>query len=243
MKYGNSNALVLDKALLELLNITEGSLVKIKTDGTSLIITPHDQETVEKVSPTVVPMETLSQAMGNNFVQAAKDPVRAREYLDKISAVEQRYKEAFKKLQVPEFQQEYQALAKQFEDSYADPEFSRLNAELTCKYMPEFASMQQEMGAISAQYADITQYDEYKKHNAELYEQAKKIHAKYSHLQPEVMKLQENPDYIHDLVVLAEQYQTMKDATSYISQYGKLITKYIPEYAQYQKELHSLWEK
>ena len=38
VKYGNSNALVLDKAILELLNIPEGAHVKIKTDGTSLII-------------------------------------------------------------------------------------------------------------------------------------------------------------------------------------------------------------
>jgi len=40
VRYGNSNALVLDRAILELLNIGEGSTVKLHTDGTSLIITP-----------------------------------------------------------------------------------------------------------------------------------------------------------------------------------------------------------
>jgi antitoxin component of MazEF toxin-antitoxin module len=55
VKYGNSNALVLDKALLELLNITEGSVVKIKTDGVSLIITPQDAVAPEQVSKTVSP--------------------------------------------------------------------------------------------------------------------------------------------------------------------------------------------
>ena len=38
IRYGNSNAIVLDKAILELLNIPEGSFVKLKTDGQSLII-------------------------------------------------------------------------------------------------------------------------------------------------------------------------------------------------------------
>ena len=52
VKYGNSNALILDKAILELLNIEEGSIIKLKTDGRSIIITPHTKATSEKVSET-----------------------------------------------------------------------------------------------------------------------------------------------------------------------------------------------
>lgn len=44
IKYGNSTALVLDRAILELLNMKEGALVKLKTDGVSLIITPEFNE-------------------------------------------------------------------------------------------------------------------------------------------------------------------------------------------------------
>lgn len=50
VKYGNSNALVFDKAILELLNIKEGSIVKISTDGKTLTITPQDNESGETVS-------------------------------------------------------------------------------------------------------------------------------------------------------------------------------------------------
>lgn len=51
VKFGNSNALVLDKAILELLNMGEGSVVKLKTDGKSLIITPqHEEPASEKPS-------------------------------------------------------------------------------------------------------------------------------------------------------------------------------------------------
>lgn len=39
-KYGNSTTLVIDKAILELLNMDESSIVRLQTDGKSLIITP-----------------------------------------------------------------------------------------------------------------------------------------------------------------------------------------------------------
>jgi antitoxin component of MazEF toxin-antitoxin module len=32
VKYGNSNALILDRAILELLNINEGAVLKLHTD-------------------------------------------------------------------------------------------------------------------------------------------------------------------------------------------------------------------
>ena len=41
-KYGNSTTLVIDKAILELLNMDESTIVKLQTDGKSLIITPVD---------------------------------------------------------------------------------------------------------------------------------------------------------------------------------------------------------
>jgi len=50
IKYAYSNALVLDRAILELLNIEEGSMIKIKTDGKSIIITPHVQSNPEKIT-------------------------------------------------------------------------------------------------------------------------------------------------------------------------------------------------
>ncbi len=40
VKHGNSSALILDKALLKILNLDNTSEVEISTDGKSLIITP-----------------------------------------------------------------------------------------------------------------------------------------------------------------------------------------------------------
>lgn len=39
-KHGNSRALVIDKGILELLNITDETLLEIRTDGSRLIIEP-----------------------------------------------------------------------------------------------------------------------------------------------------------------------------------------------------------
>lgn len=44
VRHGNSSALILDKPILELLNITENTILKLTTDGTSLIITPMPEE-------------------------------------------------------------------------------------------------------------------------------------------------------------------------------------------------------
>jgi antitoxin MazE len=40
-KHGNSYALVIDKPILELLNITPDSLLEVTTDGTTLTIRPR----------------------------------------------------------------------------------------------------------------------------------------------------------------------------------------------------------
>ena len=74
VKYGNSNALVLDKALLELLNITEGSVVKIKTDGTSLIVTPQNNGSQQgTIMPTITPQDALNNAVEQNSVGDRKN--------------------------------------------------------------------------------------------------------------------------------------------------------------------------
>ena len=39
-KHGNSKAIIIEKALLEILNINESTDLEISTDGTSLVITP-----------------------------------------------------------------------------------------------------------------------------------------------------------------------------------------------------------
>ena len=48
-KYGNSFAIIIDKPILELLNITYNTSLKIKTDGEKIIIEPIKKATNKKV--------------------------------------------------------------------------------------------------------------------------------------------------------------------------------------------------
>jgi len=61
VKYGNSNALIIDKAILELLNIEEGSIIKIRTDGKSIIITPHEKAAPEKIHEAFAHSEAIKE--------------------------------------------------------------------------------------------------------------------------------------------------------------------------------------
>lgn len=51
IKHENSNALIIDKSILDILNIGTKTILKIKTDGKSIIITPIDKgKLLKKVS-------------------------------------------------------------------------------------------------------------------------------------------------------------------------------------------------
>lgn len=47
VQHGNSSALIMDKAILELLNINLNTPLEITTDGKSLIISPVESENSE----------------------------------------------------------------------------------------------------------------------------------------------------------------------------------------------------
>lgn len=50
-KYGNNLALIIDKPILELLNIKEDTLLKVTTDGKSIIVIPLDgHNDIDKIS-------------------------------------------------------------------------------------------------------------------------------------------------------------------------------------------------
>src|SRR5579863_6335427 len=71
VKYGNSNALILDRAILELLNISEGAIVKLHTDGKSLVITPQEPTEVKDV--WMEGMERLELLKNSRVAQMKKD--------------------------------------------------------------------------------------------------------------------------------------------------------------------------
>lgn len=241
VKYGNSNALVLDKALLELLDIAEGSVVKIKTDGNSLIITPQKSASEQTIMPTINPQETLSQAIQQNVAQHYNNP---DEYMAEIKKLYAKYNDTIKKINSPEYKQEILEIDKSFNGNRLDPEFGKAVAALHQKFAPELANMDQEMNELTKKYAttELKQAQQLQTSFSSSVERFKQVHEKYRHIHDLFAKLNENPEYINESVLLAEKYSVTKNSPEYVQEHSQLIAKYIPEWKCYQDELKTVGE-
>ena len=80
VKHGNSNAIILDRAILELLNISEGSLVKLHTDGKSLIITSAEPERAATPTPYMSGTERLMAIEQSIHDAINADPIKRKEW-------------------------------------------------------------------------------------------------------------------------------------------------------------------
>lgn len=218
VKYGNSSALVLDKALLELLNIEEGSVVKIKTDGVSLIITPQHVLVQETISPTLTIESTFNDAIKNCLAQSfGGDSEKATVFQEELRAIGDRYKKIVAgKKDKPELQ------------------------------ASALERMKQEIDALLNKYAAANSQDWDLINRDVLRKEFEKIHRKYQHVLTAVSALMETPEYIHEMALLGEKHQNTPDAIhskEYLKASAQLISKSIPEYAVYQDELKKVGEK
>src|SRR3989344_651551 len=161
VKYGNSRALVLDKALLELLNMEEeGAIVKITTDGISLIVTPQKALAQETVSPTLTIEGMLHDAKRQALEQSFGDPEKASTYLAALQEILDRYAMIVKnKLNTPEIGRTIAAIQKRFAKDEANPECVKEIKKAYQQYVPELASMSKEMEALIKKYAPMSDQD------------------------------------------------------------------------------------
>ena len=168
VRYGNSNALVIDRAILELLNIAEGSLVKIATDGKSLIITP------EANSCQVATSEDLSDQMGMSMADhmrkamepfmavIANDPVKMQQTMDlynnpellkektaAVTVIMRKYATDQAKLMTPESIDAIQAIQAKYKDTMNAPEYIKEMTELTYSIAPNLKNMQAEIDELN----------------------------------------------------------------------------------------------
>lgn len=243
VKYGNSNALVLDKALLELLNIAEGSVVKIKTDGTSLIITPQNvQPKEEAISHTIVPHEVMREANAKVLIESSKEPEKMQFYIDELHKIENKYTDyLIKKYEETDYMNKLGALAEKYSDTWS-PEFLKESKALLLECAPEYAQMEKEYKDATEKYApsESKADEKSKEYWSEYAGEFKKVHEQYKHLHESICKLQENPEFINESVLLAEKYNMNKKSAEYLEEYNQLINKYVPEWAKYQEELKTI---
>ncbi len=161
VKYGNSNALVLDRAILELLNMSEGSIVKLHTDGKSLIITPAAPAKPEEISMSSgaeMLHHTIQANLTKQLADLEVDPVKKAQYEAwkpgsenglKLQAsfkpIMLKYQDDMIKLGSEEFMRDADALAEKYHGDKTSPEFMKEFCDLRIKHAPNLANFDREM--------------------------------------------------------------------------------------------------
>lgn len=247
VKYGNSNAIILDKAILELLEIEEGATIKIKTDGKSIIITPHIKAVSEKVH------ETFTHEQAN--LEAS-----IREGFKRYDGLEKDQREKLEKeylILLKKFQGLSQELAKNkdFMDGVASlkmqcdtasPEFVTKYKMLRDKYAPEHAKAEAELGAFE-KLNNLTAHANTSQPSAEQMKAMEQdfyaVHQKNHEVYKKHGELLNNPEYQHEAQLIAEKYGADKNSADYIKAMDALNHQFLPEYRKAQDELKAVAAK
>ena len=243
VKYGNSNALVLDKAILELLNIEEGATIKIKTDGQSIIITPHIQSNFEKISSDYTHMQADQEVTIKKTLEKYNiiDVRKYKELESDLSDILLRQAKAWHALQTnKEYTSQILSLpSNNLSQTQMIAEFKRLRNA----YAPELQSIEQELSDFE------------KKHNLQPTQRAlttsesNQMHQKFLELftqNQDVLtshgSLLNNSDFQHELQLLAEKFNADKNIDVYVTATDKLFNKYIPGNAQLKQKVKAIAE-
>jgi len=160
-KYGNSHALILDKAILDLLNMQEGDLLKIKTDGTSLIITPVSEpsngqlvsRTGEEKLRDIMQQESTKKMEKTNG-EALQHYMASQEGFlagsQEFAKLFQKYSAAIQQLPANQgLAQELNELAAKYPHDTNSQAYLEEYQEIRYKHIPELRSMDAEMKEIS----------------------------------------------------------------------------------------------
>ncbi len=250
VKYGNSNALILDKAILELLNIKEGSTVKIKTDGKSITITPHVKVASEKINETF----THTQA---NIEATIKESFKKYKGInkDEQKKLEKELLDLFQKhqnlslqlFQNPDFVKEVTQIAKQIDAS--SPEHIEAYKTLRNKYSPELIKVEKEIATFESSKKLLI--NEKNRPMQDLSEKQQKamekefaVHFKKdNNIKKIYEELLNNSEYQHEAQLIAEKYNSNKDSSDYLNAIDELTDKYHPEVRQSREALRAISEK
>jgi antitoxin component of MazEF toxin-antitoxin module len=254
VKYGNSNALILDKAILELLEIEEGSIIKIRTDGKSIIITPHVQIASERVGETF----THEQA---NIEAVAKESFKKYKGIDKNErkTLEQKYtnlitkhqnlsqKSAMQLYKNPAYLEKATQLTKEFDTS--SHEYIEAYKKLRYEFCPELMAVEEELKTFeNKNKLSVKENHEPIKSLSDAQQKAMEqeflaLHTKNSPIYMAYGQLLNNQDYQHQAQLIAEKYNADKNSTDYLREIDELTDKYLPEFRRAKEEIKAIGER
>ncbi len=157
VKYGNSNALILDRAILELLNISEGSVVKLHTDGKSLTITPEKTAAQEEPSMTGTEIvqdhlqkkkSSAQDVISKGYPSLAEGTEGQAKLQEAVKKIMEKYSDAITGYDHQAFLAEVDVIAEKYQGDKKSPEFLEEVKMLQAKYAPRLAAMQKELSEL-----------------------------------------------------------------------------------------------
>jgi len=162
-KYGNSTTLVIDKAILELLNMDESSIVKLQTDGRSLIITPASSLDKDKISYSsdeafqVAIKTEVAKQLERSIINQAKTEELMPQVQEDFQKVFKRNKESLAKateniMGNQEFQEAFALLAQKYDPITQSEDYLRELQELKTQFLPELSELSKEITGIAKKY-------------------------------------------------------------------------------------------
>jgi len=178
VKYGNSNALILDRCILALLDIGEGAVVKLRIEGDTLIIKAEknikatdvllaeiesiDERTTSWTSSSTPMMEIVKKNAHDfcskmesdpNSMELLKEWIPGTENSQKLQEafgkIMQKYQEEMKPLSSQEFQKEFQTLNNKYKKEMNSTEYWKELLALRLKFCPGLTKMDKEMQDIT----------------------------------------------------------------------------------------------
>jgi len=158
-KYGNSTTLVIDKAILELLNMDESSIVKLHTDGKSLIVTPVEKiDASQKISYDMYEaLNSAKHSMEKKLINKAVDQKTMEKMQAGFQEVFQKHQQAFLKFNTEilcseGFQTALAHLVETIDPVGKSKEFIQSFNALRIQFCPELNELQKDIDALQKKY-------------------------------------------------------------------------------------------
>jgi len=227
VKYGNSQALVLDKALLEILNISDATKLKLSTDGMSLTITPlHEtSEPTEKPASSIstteseaemhygaLQAEKQKESMKSLLENAEKNQLIHKEFKAISDEFNKKYKYGQRMMELTSSQHYKDSMKKIATEAYKKnlslEEYNDEVARFIHKAIPETKEIQEKYKALEKKYETID-YKKQVSENEKLSPEMKSAAENLKKCQEAYLKLLEQPELFQQMAW--EQKQMMDE--------------------------------
>ncbi|HLJ31516.1 MAG TPA: AbrB/MazE/SpoVT family DNA-binding domain-containing protein [Candidatus Babeliales bacterium] len=248
VKYGNSNALILDRAILELLNISEGAVVKLHTDGKSLIITPQESAPVKEIW-----MEGMERQKQVGQLKAA-DPVKdqqkeecmpgtekGKQLAEQCKMIMDKYQDDLALLTTESFLHEVDRLEEKYHNDKTSPAFVKEYFALRLKHAPNLAHFDKEMQEVQTMIMqeDPVKYEKMKEwgpgsaKGKKLQDALKTIMEKYK----DDLAILQSEAFLQAIDALTEKHKGNQSSPEFDKEMRTLRLEYAPNLEKMDKEV------